>query len=66
MFNKILNFNYLMNKNYILKIINTIQYKHMNPNKTNIQKKTLESEDFYLLVKNKIEKTNNILKLSNQ
>ena len=32
----------------------------------NIHKKTLESEDFYLLVKNKIEKTNNILKLSNQ
>ena len=35
-------------------------------NKKSIQRKTLESEDFYLLVKNKIEKTNNILKLSNQ
>ena len=35
-------------------------------NKTNIQKKTLESEDFYLLVKSKIEKTNSILKLSSQ
>ena len=32
----------------------------------NIQKKTLESEDFYILVKNKIDKTNEILKLSNQ
>jgi hypothetical protein len=36
-------------------------------NKTeNIQKKTLESEDFYFLVKNKIEKTNKIIKISNQ
>ena len=32
----------------------------------NVQKKTLESEDFYILVKNKIEKTSGILKLSNQ
>ena len=32
----------------------------------NIEKNTLESEDFYILVKNKIEKTNKILKLSNQ
>ena len=32
----------------------------------NIHKKTLESEDFYILVKNKIERTNGILKLSNQ
>ena len=32
----------------------------------NIQKKTLESEDFYYLVKKKIEKTNKILKASNQ
>ena len=31
----------------------------------NVQKKTLESEDFYILVKNKIEKTSNILNLSN-
>jgi len=29
----------------------------------NIEKETLESEDFYILVKNKIEKTNGILKL---
>ena len=36
-------------------------------NKTkNIQKKTLESDDFYNLVKSKIEKTSNILNLSNQ
>ena len=35
-------------------------------NSKNIQKKTLESEDFYLLVKDKIEKANGILKLSNQ
>ena len=32
----------------------------------NIHKKTLESEDFYILVKSKIEKTNSILKSSNQ
>ena len=31
----------------------------------NIQKKTLESDDFYNLVKSKIEKTSNILNLSN-
>ena len=31
----------------------------------NIQKKTLESEDFYILVKNKIKKTNGILNKSN-
>jgi hypothetical protein len=35
-------------------------------NEKNIQKNTLESEDFYFLVKKKIEKTNKILKLSNQ
>ena len=35
-------------------------------NKDNIKKKTLESEDFLILVKNKIEKTGNILKISNQ
>ena len=35
-------------------------------NNENIQKVTLESEDFHILVKNKIEKTNKILKLSNQ
>ena len=32
----------------------------------NIHKKTLESEDFYILVKNKVEKTSGLLKLSNQ
>ena len=32
----------------------------------NVQKKTLESQDFYILVKNKIEKTSGMLKLSNQ
>ena len=31
----------------------------------NIQKKTLESEDFYILVKNKIKKTSGILNKSN-
>ncbi len=34
--------------------------------KGNIHKKTLESDDFYILVKNKIEKTSEVLKLSNQ
>ncbi|GIS04133.1 MAG: hypothetical protein CM15mP106_5800 [Candidatus Neomarinimicrobiota bacterium] len=34
--------------------------------KKNIQKKTLESEDFYILVKNKIKKTRGKIKLSNQ
>ena len=32
----------------------------------NVQKKTLESEDFYFLVKQNIEKTSKILKSSNQ
>ena len=32
----------------------------------NIQKKTLESEDFYHLVKNKIKGTRSVLKLANQ
>ena len=32
----------------------------------NIQKKTLESEDFYHLVKNKIKSTSSVLKLANQ
>jgi hypothetical protein len=34
--------------------------------KKNIKKKTLESNEFYLLVKSKIEKTSGILNLSNQ
>ena len=33
---------------------------------TNIQKKTLESEDFYILVKKKIEKANKIIIRTNQ
>jgi hypothetical protein len=35
-------------------------------NKKNIQKQTLESEEFQQLVKNKILKTKEIIKLSNQ
>ena len=35
-------------------------------NKKNIQKQTLESEDFFQLVKSKIEKTKGTIKLSNQ
>ena len=34
--------------------------------KKNIKKKTLESDEFYLLVKSKIEKKSGILNLSNQ
>ena len=34
--------------------------------KENIHKKTIESEDFYFLVKNKIEKSSGIFNLSNQ
>ena len=34
--------------------------------KKNIKKKTLESEEFYVLVKNKIKKTSAILKITNQ
>ena len=34
--------------------------------KLNIKKKTLESDEFYLLVKSKIEKKSGILNLSNQ
>ena len=40
--------------------------QELSVNKKNIQKKTLESEDFYILVKNKIDKTKNIFKKSNQ
>ena len=35
-------------------------------NETNIQKKTLESEDFYFLVKKRIETTNEIINKTNQ
>ena len=34
--------------------------------KKNIQKQTLKSEDFYILVKNKIDKTRSIFEKSNQ
>ena len=38
-----------------------------NQKKTeNIQKETLESEDFYLMARDKIKKTSSILNLSNQ
>ena len=37
-----------------------------NNKKKNIHKKTLESEDFYILVKQNVEKTNKILKSFNQ
>jgi len=40
--------------------------KNIAANEKNIQKKTLESEDFYILVKNKINKTGSIIKKSNQ
>ena len=40
--------------------------KEIASNQKNIQKQTLESEDFYILVKNKIDKTGAILKKSNQ
>ena len=40
--------------------------KEITSNKKNIQKQTLESEEFYILVKNKIDKTGSILKKSNQ
>ena len=40
--------------------------KEIKPVEKNIKKQTLESQDFYILVKNKIEKTKGILKLSNQ
>ena len=40
--------------------------KEITSNQNNIQKQTLESEDFYILVKNKIDKTGAILKESNQ
>ena len=40
--------------------------QELSVNKKNIQKQTLKSEDFYILVKNKIEKTRGIFKKSNQ
>ena len=46
--------------------IENIQEITTKNQKKNIEKQTLESEDFYILVKNKIEKANNILNLSTQ
>ena len=40
--------------------------QELSVNKKNIQKQTLMSEDFYILVKNKIDKTRGIFKQSNQ
>tara|TARA_Y100000992_G_scaffold288660_1_gene242501 strand:- start:445 stop:756 length:312 start_codon:yes stop_codon:yes gene_type:complete len=40
--------------------------KEITSNQKNIQKQTLESEDFYILVKNNIDNTGAILKKSNQ
>ena len=40
--------------------------QELSVNKKNIQKQTLKSEDFYILVKNKIDKTGAIIKKSNQ
>ena len=40
--------------------------KEVTLSEKNIQKQTLESEDFYILVKNKIDQTGAILRKSNQ
>ena len=40
--------------------------KEITLNSNNIQKKTIESDDFYILVKNRINKTGAILKKTNQ
>ena len=40
--------------------------QELSVNKKNIQKQTLKSEDFYILVKNRIDKTRGIFKKSNQ
>ena len=40
--------------------------KEITLTEKNIKKTTLESEDFYILVKNKIDKTGSIFKKSNQ
>ena len=48
--------------------IENLQKINVNKKKaeTNIQKKTLESEDFYILVKKKIERANKIIIRTNQ
>ena len=40
--------------------------KEVTPVKKNIKRKTLESQDFYILVKNKLKKTRDTLQFSNQ
>ena len=40
--------------------------QEISVSKKNIQKQTLKSEEFYILVKNKIDKTRSIFKKSNQ
>ena len=47
-------------------IENLKEIKNIEIKQNNIQKETLESEDFYILVKNKIKKTSGILNLSSQ
>ena len=48
-------------------IENLKKIKNLKTKQTkNIKKETLESDDFYILVKNKIEKTSGILKLPTQ
>ena len=40
--------------------------KEISSNQKNIQKKTLESEDFFILVQNRIKKTSSLISISNQ
>ena len=47
-------------------IKNLKELSQIKVQKINIKKKTLESDEFYLLVKSKIEKKSGILNLSNQ
>ena len=48
-------------------IENLKELRVIEENKTqNIKKETLESEDFYVLIKNKIDKANKIFNLTNQ
>ena len=44
----------------------TLKENKQNKQENNIQKQTLESEEFLQLVKNKIQKTNKIIESSNQ
>jgi len=47
-------------------IENLKEIKNVEIKQNNIQKETLESEDFHILVKNKIQKTSVILNIPNQ